>query len=83
MLLDLAKVLGFLPAVCRPYRAETKGKVESGIKYSRDLYVEFVLDGARGVLVLADPKVHLSQVTGRASRAQTGGGSLGSRKLRT
>lgn len=33
VLLDLAKVLGFLPAVCRPYRAETKGKVESGIKY--------------------------------------------------
>ncbi|MBC7348098.1 MAG: IS21 family transposase, partial [Clostridia bacterium] len=33
VLLDLAKVLGFLPAVCRPYRAQTKGKVESGIKY--------------------------------------------------
>ncbi|MHB8614415.1 MAG: IS21 family transposase [Candidatus Dormibacteraceae bacterium] len=31
--LDFASVLGFSPFACRPYRAQTKGKVESGIKY--------------------------------------------------
>jgi transposase len=24
---------GFTPRLCRPYRAQTKGKVESGVKY--------------------------------------------------
>jgi transposase len=28
-----AKHWGFSPRVCRPYRAQTKGKVESGVKY--------------------------------------------------
>ena len=32
-LLDFALRLGFEPAVCRPYRAQTKGKVENGVKY--------------------------------------------------
>lgn len=31
--LDLALCLGFDPQLCRPYRAQTKGKVESGVKY--------------------------------------------------
>lgn len=33
--LDFALRLGFSPQVCRPYRAQTKGRVESGIKYLR------------------------------------------------
>ena len=33
LLLDLSKICGFLPTLCRPYRPQTKGKVESGIKY--------------------------------------------------
>lgn len=33
--LDFADYYGFAPRACRPYRAQTKGKVESGIKYVR------------------------------------------------
>lgn len=33
--LDFARYWGFTPRVCRPYRAQTKGKVESGVKYVR------------------------------------------------
>src|SRR6266513_3887845 len=33
--LDLARYWGFTPRLCRPYRAQTKGKVESGVKYVR------------------------------------------------
>lgn len=31
--LDFARYWGFTPRLCKPYRARTKGKVESGIKY--------------------------------------------------
>jgi hypothetical protein len=30
-----ARYWGFTPRLCRPYRAQTKGKVESGVKYIR------------------------------------------------
>jgi transposase len=33
--LDFADYYGFTPRACRPYRARTKGKVESGIRYVR------------------------------------------------
>lgn len=33
--LDFARHWGFRPRLCRPYRAQTKGKVESGVKYVR------------------------------------------------
>lgn len=33
--LAFAEYWGFEPRVCRPYRAQTKGKVESGVKYFR------------------------------------------------
>ena len=33
--LDFADYYGFAPRACRPYRAQTKGKVENGIKYVR------------------------------------------------
>lgn len=32
---DFAHYWGFVPRLCRPYRAQTKGKVESGVKYVR------------------------------------------------
>src|SRR5262245_46739609 len=32
---DFARYWGFTPRLCRPYRAQTKGKVESGIRYLR------------------------------------------------
>jgi len=31
--LDFARWWGFVPRICRPYRAQTKGKVESGVGY--------------------------------------------------
>jgi hypothetical protein len=33
--LDFADYYGFTPRACRPYRAQTKGKIENGIKYLR------------------------------------------------
>jgi transposase len=33
--LNFADYYGFTPHACRPYRAQTKGKVESGIRYMR------------------------------------------------
>ena len=33
--LDFAQYYGFTPQACQPYRAQTKGKVESGVKYVR------------------------------------------------
>jgi hypothetical protein len=33
--LDFANYYGFTPKACRPYRTQTKGKVESGIRYVR------------------------------------------------
>ncbi len=33
--LDFARYWGFTPRLCRPYRAQTKGKVESSVKYVR------------------------------------------------
>lgn len=35
VLLDFARYWGFRPRLCRPFRAQTKGKVESGVKYVR------------------------------------------------
>lgn len=46
--LDFALRLGFEARLCRPYRAQTKGRVESGVKYVKHNFwpaVEFV-DGA-------------------------------------
>ena len=33
--LDFARYWGFTPRLCRAYRPQTKGKVESGVKYVR------------------------------------------------
>lgn len=33
--LDFADVAGFSPQACKPYRPQTKGKVENGVKYVR------------------------------------------------
>jgi hypothetical protein len=37
--LDFAQYWGFQPRLCRPYRAKTKGKIESGVKYVRRNFV--------------------------------------------
>jgi hypothetical protein len=36
--LDFADHYGFTPRACQPYRAQTKGKVESGIRYIRNSF---------------------------------------------
>ncbi|MGA2738315.1 MAG: hypothetical protein ABSG65_12810 [Bryobacteraceae bacterium] len=35
VLLDFARNWGFRPSLCRPYRPQTKGKIESEVKYVR------------------------------------------------
>jgi len=37
--LDFAGYWGFQPRLCRPYRAQTKGKVESGIRYVKGSFL--------------------------------------------
>jgi transposase len=37
---DFAQHYGFTPRLCRPYRAQTKGKVESGVKYVKRSFVK-------------------------------------------
>jgi transposase len=58
---------GFEPRVCRPYRAQTKGKVESGVKYFRRNFLpgrEFIdVEDFRDQLTvwtvdIADQRVH-------------------------
>lgn len=39
-LTDFAGVYGFRPIVCKPYRPQTKGKVERSVKYLRDSFLE-------------------------------------------
>jgi len=39
-LLDFAGLNGFVPRVCRPYRPQTKGKVERAVRYIRDSFLE-------------------------------------------
>jgi transposase len=36
---DFARYYGFTPRLCHPYRAQTKGKVESGVKYVKRSFV--------------------------------------------
>lgn len=37
---DFARYYGFTPRLCRPYRPQTKGKVESGVKYVKRSFVK-------------------------------------------
>lgn len=67
--LDFARYWGYEPRLCKPYRARTKGKVESGIKYVK--YNFFALYGRvfrdleelnekleSWVLEIADQRIH-------------------------
>jgi len=47
--LDFAKYWGFTPRLFRPYRAQTKGKVESGVKYVRGNFLCGMQGGEPGV----------------------------------
>ena len=45
---DFARYYGFTPRACQPYRARTKGKVESGVKYVALLHEYPLRVGRRG-----------------------------------
>jgi hypothetical protein len=58
---------GFEPRVCKPYRAQTKGKVESGVKYFRRNFLpgrtfvddlDFGAQLAEWVTTIADVRIH-------------------------
>jgi transposase len=49
--LDFARYWGFQPRLCRPYRAQTKGKIESGVKYVRRNFVCGLLGREPGCLM--------------------------------
>lgn len=62
-----AQYWGFDPRLCRPYRAQTKGKVESGVKYLKRNFLvgrEFVDDVHLGdalldwTMTIADQRIH-------------------------
>jgi transposase len=62
--LDFARYWGFKPRLCRPYRAQTKGKIESGIKYLRRNF----LCGLRLRTVLLDGFQHRAATVARRGR---------------
>jgi hypothetical protein len=64
---DFAQYYGFTPRLCRPYRAQTKGKVESGIKYVKRSFVKgrpfptwaaLNLMAQEWVVTVADQRLH-------------------------
>ncbi len=52
-LLQLAGDLGFVPRLCRPYRARTKGKVERFNRYLRESFYNPLASRVRGVVLEA------------------------------
>jgi transposase len=68
--LDFARYWGFTPRLCRPYRAQTKGKIESGVKYVRRNFLcgllgrepaslaDFNVELRRWVAEVANQRVH-------------------------
>jgi transposase len=71
MFLDFARYWGFQPRLCRPYRAQTKGKIESGVKYVRRNFVCGLL--GREPSCLADFNVQLRQWVGEVANVRVHG----------
>jgi transposase len=64
---SFADYWGFEPRVCKPYRAQTKGKVESGVKYMRRNFlpgrrfvddVDFAEQLTQWTATIADQRIH-------------------------
>ena len=63
---DFSTYRGFQPRVCRPYRAQTKGKVESGVKYVKRFLRGKAFDSLdhlnealmNWILTVADERIH-------------------------
>lgn len=63
-MLDFAHHYGFLPRVCRPYRAQTKGKVENLVKYVKQNFLS--IETTNNIEVLNQHKKRwLEQVNNR------------------
>jgi transposase len=69
--LDFARYWGFQPRLCRPYRAQTKGKIESGVKYVRRNFVCGLL--GREPSCLADFNTQLRQWVGEVANVRVHG----------
>ncbi len=71
--LDFARYWGFVPRLCRPYRPQTKGKIEAGIGYVRGNFLAGCqpdnLAGTRGQLFAWTAQVANQRVHGTTHRA--------------
>ena len=65
--LDFCRYYGYTPRLCRPYRAKTKGKVESGVKYVKRSFLvgrsvasleDLNVQVADWVRTVADVRIH-------------------------
>jgi transposase len=69
---DFARYWGFVPRLCRPYRPQTKGKIESGVGYLRHNFLAGCqpddLAGTRGQLFAWTAQVALQRVHGTTHR---------------
>lgn len=70
--LDFACYWGFVPRLCRPYRPQTKGKIESGVGYVRNNFLAGCqpddLAGTRGQLWAWTARVAMRRVHGTTHR---------------
>jgi transposase len=70
--LDFARYWGFVPRLCRPYRPQTKGKIESGVGYVRNNFLAGCqpddLAGTRGQLLAWTARVAHLRVHGTTHR---------------
>lgn len=70
--LDFARYWGFVPRLCRPYRPQTKGKIESGVGYVRNNFLAGCqpddLAGTRGQLLAWTARVAMRRVHGTTHR---------------
>ena len=69
--LDFARYWGFRPRLCRPYRAQTKGKIESGVKYVRRNFLCGLQGREPGNLI--DFNGHLRQWIGEVANQRVHG----------
>jgi transposase len=69
---DFARYWGFVPRLCRPYRPQTKGKIESGVGYVRNNFLAGCqpddLAGTRGQLLAWTARVAHRRVHGTTHR---------------
>src|SRR5712692_10503862 len=70
--LDFARYWGFVPRLCRPYRPQTKGKIEAGVGYVRGNFLAGCLPddlaGTRGQLFAWTAQVANQRVHGTTHR---------------